>query len=252
MTAPLLLPRKRSLAQLPLEPPAPLHDPGADAPQAMVLELKLPHDDDPPRQLAGFGFFWLRYVRAFRPQYHCATCFVGSYERKVAVAMALPARLALRATEPVAYLCGVADDQWAGNFHLPLVYAVGERVEAVTFNGVRVIAHNARELAIPWVDDGWQGFPRSYTTCRNWQFGVHHFGYDGVTRPVEEELRTAEPRSKELAALSWLRQRNQLTVGELRARLGAEGGEGGEDDDPGFDLGYTTESRREFEEPPDW
>jgi hypothetical protein len=243
-------PKKRHLAQIPLEPPEPLIEPGADDPLAMVLELKLPHDDDTPRPLAGFVFFWLRYVRSFRAQYHCANCLVGPYHRSISATMPVPARVLLDHRERYAYLCGVADSyQWAGNFHLPLTYAPGERVDAETFNGVRITAHNARELAIPWVEDGWNGFPMSYTTCRNWQFGVHHFGYDGRTRPVEEELRTSEQRSQQVAELSWQRQRGRLTLDDLRARLRADDeADGG----PGFDLGYTTESRREFEEPPDW
>jgi hypothetical protein len=136
--------KKRPLAQIPLEPPEPLVEPGADDPGAMTLEIQLPNDDDTPRPLAGFVFFWLKYVRAFRPQYHCANCLVGSYHRSITATMPIPAHVLLDHTQPYAYLCGVADTYaWASNFHLALVYAPGERVDATTFNGVRVIAHKA-------------------------------------------------------------------------------------------------------------
>ena len=243
-------PKKRHLAQIPLVPPEPHLDPGADDPDAMALAFQLPHDDDTPRPLAGFVFFWLRYVRAFRPQYHCANCLVGPYHRSISAELPIPARVLLDHHQPFAYLCGVSDTYaWASSLHLPLIYAPGEQVEVETYNGVRITAHNAREVAIPWVEDGWEAFPMSYTTCRNWQFGIHPFGYNGRTRPVEEELRSSELRTKEVAELSWLRQRGKLTLEELRARLHPEG----EADGPsGADLGYTTESRREWEEPTEW
>ena len=177
-------PRTRPLAQLPLDLPVSLIDPRADDPAAMLLELKLPHDDDPPRHLAGFAFFWLRYVRAFLPQFHCARCLVGPYELAMSSTMALPSRVVLDHREPFAYLCGVATPRtWSHNLHLPMIYAPGERIEAETYDGVRITVNHAREVAIPWVEDGWQGFPLSYTTCRNWQFGLAHVGYNGE-RPV--------------------------------------------------------------------
>ncbi|MEI8165797.1 MAG: hypothetical protein WCG26_05440 [Chloroflexales bacterium] len=241
-------PRKRPLAQLPLEPPVPHTDPQADDPAAMLLDVRLPHDDDLPRHMAGFTFFWLRYVRAFRPQYHCAGCLVGPYEEAVSATMPLPIRVVLRQWEPFAYLCGVADTgQWASNFHLPMIYAPGERIEAQTYHGVRITVHHAREVAIPWVEDGWQGFPLSYTTCRNWQFGLAHFGYNGA-RPFSDELSNAEFRTEEVATFAHMRQRGKLTREEVRARLRSAD----EDAGPDFDLGYTVECRREFEEPPEW
>ena len=49
-----------------------------------------------------------------------------------------------------AYLCGVATPRaWANNFHLPMIYAPGERIEAVTYHGVRITVNHAREVAIP-------------------------------------------------------------------------------------------------------
>ena len=241
-------PTRRHLAQMALVPPDPHVDPGADDPDAMVLEFRLPHDDDLPRPLAGFVFFWLRYVLAFRPQYHCAGCFIGPYHPSLSATMPIPARVRLNPAHPVAYLCGVADTAvWAGNLHLPLTFAPGEQVTAETFNGVRITAHNARELPIPWIADGWNGFPLSYTTCRNWQFGIARFGYDGRTRPVEDELRSPELRTADLAAISWQRQRGLLSRQDVRTRMQTD-----DDDEPEFSRGYTTELLREWEDHPDW
>ncbi len=241
-------PTRRHLAQIPLVPPDPPEDPGASAPHAMALEFQLPHDDDTPRHLAGFVFLWLRYVRSFRPQYHCAGAFVGPYDPAFSPTMVIPSRIRLDHQEPVAYLCGVSDTAvWASNLHLPLMFAPGEQVTAETFNGVRITAHNARELPIPWIADGWNGFPLSYTTCRNWQFGIARFGYDGHTRPVEEELRSPELRTRDLATLSWQRQRGLLSREEVRSRMRAD-----DDDEPEFSRGYSTELLRDWEDHPEW
>lgn len=254
--------RPLALAQIPLVSPEPLNDPGADDPAAMVLELRLPHDDDPPRHLAGFTFFWLRYVWGFRAQYHCASCLAGRYDLRISTTMPLPARMVLDHRYPYIYLCGVANTGvWASNFHLPVCYAAGEQAEAVTYHGVRVRILNAQEIPIPWIEDGWNGFPLSYTTCRNWQFGIYAFGYRGEA-PTADELSRPEWRSQELAIISWQRQRMRLTPDEARAALRAqqpraaalEGADDPDDpddhDDP--DQGYTLEHRLEYEEPPDW
>ena len=61
-----------------------------------------------------------------------------------------------------------------------------------------ILIQNARRLDIPWVDDGWNDFPRSYTTCRNWQFGIAYYGYDGQSRPAQADFtRPNRDRSQE-------------------------------------------------------
>jgi hypothetical protein len=103
-------------------------------------------------------------------------------------------------------------------------------------------------VAIPWVDDGWRGFPLSHTTCRNWQFGIAHFGYRGERPARGDELSSAEFRTREVAELSHLRQRGRLTLEEVRARLRPPDAE----EDPPFDLGYSIETQKEWEDPPEW
>ena len=94
---------------------------------------------------------------------------------------------------------------------MPFIYAPGAEVVAATYNGVAIHIANARRLDIPWIDDGWNGFPRSYTTCRNWQFGVAHFGYDGLTRPAQGEFST--PQKLRSSEHLLRRQRRRLAKG---------------------------------------
>ncbi|RRR66034.1 MAG: hypothetical protein EI684_21445 [Candidatus Viridilinea halotolerans] len=156
------------------------------------LTVTLGRRGEPPRVLRGFSYFWLKYISDFNPAIHCAGCLSGSYH-DLGAPIILPARHILDAQRaPVFYLCGVSETQWADNLHIPFVFAPGEEVVTSTYHGVAIHIANARRLAIPWIEDGWQDFPRSYTTCRNWQFGVAHFGYNGSTRPAQGEFRTPQ------------------------------------------------------------
>jgi|GEM_PF-421078 len=172
------------------------HDLPDAAPEDLTLTLG--RRGEPMRTMRGFTYLWLKYVSGFNPAVHCAGGLLGTYH-EFGSPVVLPARHILDATRaPVFYLCGVSESQWADNLHIPFVYAPGEEVVAATYHSVAIHIANARRLDIPWIEDGWNDFPRSYTTCRNWQFGVAHFGYDGHTRPAQGEfttpqrLRTAE------------------------------------------------------------
>ena len=156
------------------------------------LTLTLGRRGEPMRQLRGFKYFWLKYISGFHAAVHCAGSLLGTYH-EFGAPVVLPARHILDPQRaPVFYLCGVSETQWADNLHVPFVYAPGEEVVTSTYHGVSIHIANARRLEIPWVEDGWNDFPRSYTTCRNWQFGVAHFGYDGLTRPSRDEFQTPQ------------------------------------------------------------
>ncbi|NTU81929.1 MAG: hypothetical protein HGA45_21550 [Chloroflexales bacterium] len=181
--------------QLRLLPPEP---PPADA---MVLTIGTP--DEPRRPLPGFPYFWLKYVTGFDARYHCAQALLGPFHKGIWSTVKAPSvHVLTQPKEPwrYAYLCGVAETRWADNLHVPVEFAPGQEVEAVTYNGVRIHITNARRLDIPWLDDGWNGFPRSFTTCRNFQFAVAMFGYDGVTRPAQPEFTSAN-RDRSLTTL---------------------------------------------------
>lgn len=175
--------RAKELAQL-------AHELPDAAPEDLTLTLG--RRGEPARVLRGFSYFWLKYVSGFNPAVHCAGGFIGTYH-EFGSPVVLPARHVIDPQRsPVFYLCGVSETQWADNLHVPFIYAPGEEVVAATYNGVAIHIANARRLDIPWIEDGWNGFPRSYTTCRNWQFGVAHFGYDGLTRPSQGEFTTSQ------------------------------------------------------------
>ncbi|NTU85008.1 MAG: hypothetical protein HGA45_37535 [Chloroflexales bacterium] len=176
---------------------------GPEPPPEGAMVLTLGEPGAPRQSLPGFPYFWIKYVTGFDARHHCAQCLTGWFHKGIWSTVKIPSVHVLnQPKEPwrYAYLCGVADTHWADNLHVPLVPAPGEAVEAVTFNGVRVHVTNARRLEIPWIEEGWNDFPRSYTTCRNFQFAVAQFGYDGVTRPVQPEF--ANPKNgRSLSAL---------------------------------------------------
>ncbi|MBX0329107.1 hypothetical protein K2Z83_15625 [Oscillochloris sp. ZM17-4] len=161
-----------------------------DPPPEGAMVLTLGQEGAPRRPLPGFPYFWLKYVSGFDARFHCAQCLVGPFHKGIWSTVRVPSAHVLTQAQGwrFAYLCGVAETQWADNLHVPVAHALGQEVEVFTYNGIRVHITNARRVEIPWIDDGWQGFPRSYTTCRNFQFGVHHFGYDGATRPSQPEF----------------------------------------------------------------
>ena len=175
------------------------------------LTLTLGRRGEATRMLRGFTYLWLKYVSGFNPAVHCAGGLVGTYH-EFGSPVVLPARHRLDATRaPVFYLCGVSETQWADNLHVPFIYAPGEEVVTATYHGVAIHIANARRQDIPWIEDGWNSFPRSYTTCRNWQFGVAFFGYDGLTRPSQGDFTT--PQRLRNAEHLLRRQRRRITKG---------------------------------------
>ncbi|NNJ12135.1 hypothetical protein EKD04_017530 [Chloroflexales bacterium ZM16-3] len=166
-----------------------------DPPPASAMVLTLGEEGQERRPMPGFPYFWLKYITGFDARHHCAQCFIGPYHKGIWSTVRVPSVHVLKPSVEwqFAYLCGVAETQWADNLHVPMVEAQGEEIELFTHNGIRVHIRNARRLEIPWIEDGWNGFPRSYTTCRNFQFGVDRYGYDGVSRPIQAEF--SNPRN---------------------------------------------------------
>lgn len=135
----------------------------------------------PPRIYAGFfqpeafRLFWIKYVTGFDERQHCARCLRGRYS-KLAPFGAPPASLAGSLDEAVApfiYLCGVTA-RWETNFHFAIRPAFG-RVAKFRDDRLTFVIFDAEQVPIrpaPAEIDR----PAEFTTCRNWQFGVTHFG----------------------------------------------------------------------------
>jgi hypothetical protein len=65
----------------------------------------------------------------------------------------------------------------ARNFHWALQYQENSVIEAPTYNGYIVTAHNAVALLIPELPEGWNGRDLETTRCKNFRFAVEYFGY---------------------------------------------------------------------------
>ena len=133
--------------------------------------------------IRGFRFFWAFYVSGFRPERHCQPCFKGRRVPELSTGTARSGRqvaLDLMDRCKYVYICGVGNgpknELFKKNLHLPLGYEEGAVVEASTYNGYVVTARNAAVLPIPELPDGWNGRDRETTRCKNFRFGVAHFG----------------------------------------------------------------------------
>jgi hypothetical protein len=129
--------------------------------------------------VSGWRYLWLKYVSGFQPSRHCAGCLVGPYSKAVRIGMPTntPAQLDEAEDWRQLYLCGVASaGGWAANMHLAVVPAEGETAEVRASTGTLFRITNARRLPIPGLAPRFDGRPLSFTTCRNWQFGVEHYG----------------------------------------------------------------------------
>ena len=138
----------------------------------MFPSIKLTVFGDQPR-LSGFKFWWLKSVVSYRMDVHCARCLVGKYERRVSKDMLLNHPVEL--IGDLVYLCGVSP-RWSTNFHAAVALEPGSRIELPTYNGLTVRFDNGRLIPIEPLEEGWNGLPREFTTCRNYQFAVQMKG----------------------------------------------------------------------------
>lgn len=129
-------------------------------------------------RLTGFRYFWLKTVRGFNPSTHCARCLVGEYDAKVKADMPTGEIEIDYREGTILYLCGVsAPYRWINNLHLPMQVSKGVSFFVDAYNGDRIVVHGARFM--PFDDRAArQLFPdrgKQFLTCRNFQFGAHHF-----------------------------------------------------------------------------
>jgi hypothetical protein len=128
-------------------------------------------------QVQGFRFLWLRHVTGFNHAKHCAACFRGWRDERVTPRLELGRSLVVDPKHaPASYLCGVSVAGLANNLHVAFRAKPGGRIELPAYGDQRVILTDAEALPIPALPEGYRDLPRSFTTCRNYQFGVAHFG----------------------------------------------------------------------------
>jgi DNA repair photolyase len=177
-----------------------------EATDQIVLHFGRPGEIE--KRLRGYSYFWIKYVTGFDPRYHCAAGLKcapnlkdNGYHWPNGTHQFTPSKHILNKHPfEYIYMCGVARTRWADNLHIPMVHAPGEMIEDVTYLGVPILIQNARRLEIPWIEDGWNNFPQSFTTCRNWQFGIKYYGYNGE-RPAQSDFVRHNPeRSQEALA----------------------------------------------------
>lgn len=133
-----------------------------------------------------FRYLWLKHVRAFDPEIHCARSLVGDFDqqlvpfRKQKSSIKVDAPFVPRPGYLFAYLCGVAATR-DRNVHLALRPRTGIQTLART-EDIFVLVTGWEAVAIePLPEAVAHRLPRNFSTCRNYQFGFHHL-------PVEKHL----------------------------------------------------------------
>lgn len=123
-----------------------------------------------------YKYLWLKYVKGFDLNNHCAKCLVGNYSEKIS-----PQINNHKTVEGVVldeydykyiYICGVTSPYvWKDNLHLALEDCKGSVVEYKFDDGV-IIVEDAKQIPIyrQTVYNHPKGIYASYNTCRNWRF----------------------------------------------------------------------------------
>ena len=123
-----------------------------------------------------FRWFWIMYVTGFNQHYHCQACLKGKKSSRLRYnqsAVSLPMRWSFDLDEfpsPFIYICGVTS-HYSKNFHLALTQNPDTTYQ---FEDTRlsILVTNSIRLPITPVD---VDLPKSYTSCRVFQFGYRYF-----------------------------------------------------------------------------
>ena len=137
-------------------------------------------------QLVGYPFFWVKGVQGFDPSEHCAKCLPGPFLVNWQRPFPMNQEIHLKMPKSCRsiYICGVADAGYRHNLHAPIIPdALAPVIEIPMVMGQTMFIHGAHLLEIPALPANWKGRNSSFTTCRNFQFGVAYFGPEGTVRP---------------------------------------------------------------------
>ena len=149
--------------------------------------------------LQGYNYFWIRAVEGFDPKEHCAKCIRGGWKLLKQNRMKLNQPVELR-MKRVGYICGETFSRnlhpgqkphtlpmpggaitYTKNLHLPFEKAPGHVEEVTLVEGQTLTLFNGRRLDFPSLPEWWAGLGDEFTTCRNFQFAVHYFGFSEQT-----------------------------------------------------------------------
>ena len=132
-------------------------------------------------KVTGWKYLWLKTVQGFNPAVHCARCLVGKYDNRFGLPMAVnQSHEAPYAAGTILYFCGVSQPyRWANNFHwagrvtpgAPPVSIPLWNGDTLSFAGLENLPFTADAARAAYPDRS-----ASYLTCRNFQFGAHHYG----------------------------------------------------------------------------
>ena len=124
-----------------------------------------------------WNYLWLKAVKGFNLNNHCARCLSGPYEPRDNMA----AGVELTGSK-VYYLCGVAKPfRYDENFHLAFQYNPGHTLH---FNdkGLEVVIQDAEQIIFPAMTamdtHHPKGTQKAFYSCRNWQFAHHMLSND--------------------------------------------------------------------------
>lgn len=124
-----------------------------------------------------YRYLWAKYVRGFNENYHCANCLRGKYTDYLGIHAPTNVELSMDESKSwdYIYLCGVSRAGYLTNLHLPVRYAFGGTASVTDHAGLTFTFFNAEPVAIPALPEDFMGYDRSFTTCRNFQFGWEYY-----------------------------------------------------------------------------
>lgn len=165
----------------------------------MAIQIRFdggPEDDLAAHGVTGWQYLWAKWVYGSNPDRHCAAGLLGHPVLEVRPGAPVGQWLELAPPDdqwPFLYVCGVARrGGWVNNFHLALRPAdPAAKVVAFTYNRYRVTVRGVERVEIGHLPDGYLGRDRSFTTCRNWQFGIQQFGDEGRRYTRRQPARAA-------------------------------------------------------------
>ena len=131
--------------------------------------------------LTGYMFFWAKAVVGFVPTHHCAKCLKGPFMKtsgQWAPPLGTRREFILPPAARALYICGVSRKGYDKNLHAPVEHEEGAPLIVIPMlDDQQLFIENAKLMAIPPLPDGWNGLPKSFTTCRNWAWAGSVFGY---------------------------------------------------------------------------